>query len=99
MWTRYDGASNMQGEFNGLKNLILKENACAFYVHYFTRQLQIALVIVVKKQVIIALLFNLLSNLYNVVGASCTCRECLVKVKYSRQSMHYKVEKFLGDMA
>ena len=26
----YDGASNMQGEFNGLKTLILKENHCAF---------------------------------------------------------------------
>ncbi|GMP88609.1 hypothetical protein CsSME_00040530 [Camellia sinensis var. sinensis] len=27
----YDGASNMQGEFNGLKTLILKENPCAYY--------------------------------------------------------------------
>ena len=26
----YDGASNMQGEFNGLKALILKENPCVF---------------------------------------------------------------------
>ena len=31
----YDGASNMQGEFNGLKTLILKENPCAYYVHCF----------------------------------------------------------------
>ncbi|KAM4071761.1 hypothetical protein ACB094_11G085200 [Castanea mollissima] len=30
----YDGASNMQGDINGLKTLILKENKSAFYVHY-----------------------------------------------------------------
>ena len=35
----YDGVSNMQGEFNGLKTLILKENECAFYVHWFAHQL------------------------------------------------------------
>lgn len=31
----YDEASNMQGEFNSLKTLILKENYCAFYIHCF----------------------------------------------------------------
>ena len=45
----YDGASNMQGEFNGLKTLILKENPCAFYIHCFAHQLQLALVAVAKK--------------------------------------------------
>ena len=35
----YDGVSNMQGEFNGLKTLIMKENECAFYVHCFAHQL------------------------------------------------------------
>jgi len=29
----YDGASNMKGEFNGLRSLISKENTSAFYVH------------------------------------------------------------------
>ncbi|XP_077223437.1 uncharacterized protein LOC143857050 [Tasmannia lanceolata] len=29
----YDGESNMQGEFNGLKALIFKENEYAYYVH------------------------------------------------------------------
>ena len=38
----YDGASNMQGELNGLKTLILKESPCAYYIHYFTHQLQLA---------------------------------------------------------
>ena len=31
----YDGASNMQGDINGLKTLILKENKLAFYIHCF----------------------------------------------------------------
>ncbi|XP_029147089.1 uncharacterized protein [Arachis hypogaea] len=73
----YDGASNMQGEFNGLKTLILKENYYAFYVHCFAHQLQLALVTVAKKQVEIALLFNLLTNLCNVVGVSCKRRDML----------------------
>ncbi|XP_016199774.1 zinc finger MYM-type protein 1-like [Arachis ipaensis] len=73
----YDGAGNMQGEFNGLKTFILKENSYAFYVHCFAHQLQLALVMVAKKQVEIALFFNLLTNLCNVVGAFCKQREIL----------------------
>ena len=47
----YDGASNMQGEFNGLKTLILKENESAFYIHCFAHQLQLALVAVAKNHI------------------------------------------------
>ncbi|XP_028069877.1 zinc finger MYM-type protein 1-like [Camellia sinensis] len=71
----YDGASNMQGEFNGLKTLILKENPCAYYVHCFTHQLQLALVAVAKNHNQISLLFTLVSNVVNVVGASCKRRD------------------------
>ena len=35
----YDRASNMQGDINSLKTLILKENKSAFYVHCFAHQL------------------------------------------------------------
>ncbi|XP_035840169.1 zinc finger MYM-type protein 1-like [Helianthus annuus] len=35
----YDGASNMRGEFNGLKALILKDNPSAHYIHCFAHQL------------------------------------------------------------
>ena len=35
----YDGASNMQGQFNGLKTLIMKENESAYYVYCFAHQL------------------------------------------------------------
>jgi hypothetical protein len=35
----YDGASNMRGEWNGLKTLILKECPCAYYIHCMAHQL------------------------------------------------------------
>ena len=60
-----------KGEFNRLKTLIMKENECAYYVHCFAHQLQLALVAVAKNHIHIATLFNLLSNIVNVVGASC----------------------------
>lgn len=34
-----DGTINMQGELNGLKMLILRDNSYAFYVHCFAHQL------------------------------------------------------------
>ncbi|XP_028079852.1 zinc finger MYM-type protein 1-like [Camellia sinensis] len=71
----YDGASNMQGEFNGLKTLILKENPWAYYVHCFAHQLQLALIAMAKNHNQIALLFTLVSNVANVVGASCKRRD------------------------
>ena len=45
----YDGASNMRGEFNGLKSKILQENRSAYYVHCFAHQLQLVIVAVAKK--------------------------------------------------
>ncbi|KAM1571243.1 hypothetical protein ACFX10_036159 [Malus domestica] len=66
----YDGASNMQGEFNGLKALIMKESGCAYYIHCFAHQLQLALVAVAKKNIQIESLFSIVTILVNVVGAS-----------------------------
>ena len=60
----------MQGEFNGLKALILKENSCAFYIHCFAHQLQLALVAVAKKHTQIELFFSSIAIVVNVVGAS-----------------------------
>ena len=53
----YNGDSNMQGDINGLKTLILKENKSAFYVHCFAHQLQLTLVAVAKNHIIIAEFF------------------------------------------
>ncbi|XP_057506609.1 uncharacterized protein LOC130789836 [Actinidia eriantha] len=72
----YDGA-NMRGELNGLKTLILQENECAYYVHCFAHQLQLALVAVAKNHMYIANLFALVSNIVNVVGGSCKRRDIL----------------------
>ncbi|XP_022851684.1 zinc finger MYM-type protein 1-like [Olea europaea var. sylvestris] len=66
----YDGASNMQGKFNGLKTLILKESPCAFYIHCFVHQLQLALVAVAKKNIPITNFFRVVGNVINTVGAS-----------------------------
>ncbi|KAI5680426.1 hypothetical protein M9H77_01653 [Catharanthus roseus] len=45
----YDGASNMRGELNGLKQKILDENKYAYYIHCFAHQLQLVLVATSKK--------------------------------------------------
>ena len=65
----YDGVGNMQGEFNGLKTLILKENPCTLYIHYFAYHLQLALVVVIKRHIHIASLFNLVASMANIVEA------------------------------
>ena len=45
----YDGASNMKGEVNGLKTLIMNDTPNAYYIHCFAHQLQLTLVAVTKK--------------------------------------------------
>ncbi|CAN1164333.1 Zinc finger MYM-type protein 1, partial [Linum perenne] len=66
----YDGASNMKGEINGLKTLILAENSAAYYVHCFAHQLQLTLVAVAKNHCGV-------SSLVNLVGSSCKRRDNL----------------------
>ncbi|KAL0825599.1 hypothetical protein Bca101_049276 [Brassica carinata] len=67
----YDGASNMKGEFNGLRSLILRENSSAYYVHCFAHQLQLVVVGVAKKHFEVSDFFDKIYVLLNVVGASC----------------------------
>ncbi|XP_042415041.1 zinc finger MYM-type protein 1-like [Zingiber officinale] len=45
----YDGASNMRGEWNGLKALFRKYCLYAYYMHCFAHRLQLALVAVSKE--------------------------------------------------
>uniref|UniRef100_A0A453HXG2 DUF4371 domain-containing protein n=1 Tax=Aegilops tauschii subsp. strangulata TaxID=200361 RepID=A0A453HXG2_AEGTS len=66
----YDGASNMGGEFNGLKAKFLEENRSAYYVHCFSHQLQLVIVAISKKNKDIADFFYMISLMFNVVGAS-----------------------------
>ena len=60
----------MREEFNGFKTRILKENLCAYYVHCFVHQLQLALVDVGKKHTEFASLFSLTTWIVDVVRVS-----------------------------
>ena len=73
----YDGASNMRGEFNGLKALILNKNPSAYYVHCFAHRLQFTLVAVTKKHNEVGDVFNFISSIINIVGASCKRMEVI----------------------
>ena len=66
----YDGASNMSGQFNGLKALIMRENESAYYVHCFAHQLQLTLVAVAKNHYQVCLFFQKVTCILNVVGES-----------------------------
>ncbi|XP_060180722.1 uncharacterized protein LOC132610446 [Lycium barbarum] len=66
----YDGASNMQGDINGLKMLIKKESRSAHSIHCFAHQLQVTLVGVSKKCLQVGELVHLVSDILNVLAAS-----------------------------
>ncbi|GAV92127.1 DUF4371 domain-containing protein, partial [Cephalotus follicularis] len=70
-------AFEVKGEFGGLKSLVIKENKSAHYIHCFAHQLQLVLVATAKNHVHVALLFNIVTNLLNIVGASCKRRDQL----------------------
>ncbi|KAM3343687.1 hypothetical protein P3S68_025777 [Capsicum galapagoense] len=73
----YDGASNMQGEFNCLKTLILKDNSLAYCVHCFAHQFQLTLVAVAKKHDDVNNFFDILDKVLNIVGGFFKRREML----------------------
>ncbi|XP_071706723.1 uncharacterized protein [Rutidosis leptorrhynchoides] len=73
----YDGASNMRGEFNGLKALILRDNSSAYYVHCFAHQLQLVVVAVAKHHEGVGDFFDKLALVVNVVCASCKRKDMI----------------------
>ncbi|KAB2011966.1 hypothetical protein ES319_D09G056200v1, partial [Gossypium barbadense] len=87
----YDAASNMQGEFNGLTSLILRENSLFLYIHCFTHQLKLALVLATKNHIKIASLFSLIVSLINAVGGYCKHHEMLCELHF------FKVHKSLSN--
>ncbi|XP_015159843.1 uncharacterized protein [Solanum tuberosum] len=64
----YDGASNMKGEINGFKTLIMKYSPSVYYIHCFAHQLQLTLVAIAKKHLDVEYFFDHVSNVLNVVG-------------------------------
>ena len=59
----------MWSQFNGFKALILNENLSDYYVHCFAHQLQLVL-LAVAKHLKMDVVFTVVANIYNVVGAS-----------------------------
>ncbi|KAJ1278816.1 hypothetical protein BS78_04G107800, partial [Paspalum vaginatum] len=66
----YDGASNMRGEWNGLKASILKECPYAYYIHCMAHQLQLALVAASREVFEVHNFFQHANFIINVVSAS-----------------------------
>ncbi|XP_060200862.1 uncharacterized protein LOC132629149 [Lycium barbarum] len=73
----YDGASNMKGEINGLKTLIMKDSPSAYCTRCFAHQLQLTLVDVSKKHREVDQFFDILANVLNVIGGSFKRRDML----------------------
>ncbi|CAN0906177.1 Zinc finger MYM-type protein 1 [Linum grandiflorum] len=67
----YDGASNMRGEWNGLKALFLKDYPQAYYIHCMAHRLQLALVAAAKEVHSVHEFFLNLSLVVNAITASC----------------------------
>ncbi|KAI3725286.1 hypothetical protein L1987_65069 [Smallanthus sonchifolius] len=80
----YDGASNMRGEFNGLKVLILRDNSSAHYIHCFAHQLQLVIVAVEKKHSGVKDFYEYLSMVVNTVSDSCKRKEAMLDAKKER---------------
>ncbi|KAL7141933.1 hypothetical protein ABFS83_08G088200 [Erythranthe nasuta] len=76
----YDGASNMKGQFGGLKTLIQKENPQAYYVHCFAHQLQLALVSMARKHEDVYWFFLEVSRIVNFLRSS-NKRQSLLRKK------------------
>jgi len=82
----YDETSNMRGEFNGLRALIMRENSSAYYIHCFAHQLQLVIVAVAKKNDDISVFFDMVSLLINVAGASCKRKDMIRESQQERVS-------------
>ena len=80
----YDGASNMRGEFNGLRAFIMRDNSSAYYIHCFAHQLQLFIVAVAKKNDNVHDFFDMISLLLNVVGASCKRKDMIQESQQER---------------
>ncbi|XP_042448120.1 zinc finger MYM-type protein 1-like [Zingiber officinale] len=80
----YDRASNMRGEYNGLKAHILKENSSARYVHCFAHQLQLVVVAVAKSNRIVSDFFQYVTMIVNITGASCKRKDKFRQLEHDK---------------
>ncbi|XP_057774924.1 uncharacterized protein LOC130993905 [Salvia miltiorrhiza] len=75
----YGGASNMRGEFNGLK-----ANPYAMNIHCFSHQLQLIVVAVSKSIMVVKDFFSYVSMIVNTTGASCKRKDQLRMLEHER---------------
>ena len=80
----YDGASNMRGQLNGLKKLVLDDNPHAFYVHCFAHQLQLVVVVVVKGVLAVSDFFGYTNIIMTTVSASCRRKDALLQKHHDK---------------
>ena len=95
----YDGASNMRGQFNGLKTLILKENPHAFYINCFAHQLQVVVVFIAKHISHVVDFFNYVSMIVNVVGVPCKRKDALLQKHHERISKKLEKDEIFQEKA
>ncbi|KAH0705556.1 hypothetical protein KY290_010247 [Solanum tuberosum] len=81
----YDGASNMQGEINGLKSLILQDTSSAYSIHCFAHQLQLALVEIH------------LDNIKKISWKSCLNLEKFIPGKDMKRDCPYHLDRFAAE--
>ncbi|XP_042404603.1 zinc finger MYM-type protein 1-like [Zingiber officinale] len=81
----YDGASNMFGEFNGLKSLIMKENPYALYVHCFAHQLQLVVVAVAQANQYVYDFMWIVGSIVNTSASSCKRADKLRQLEHDRK--------------
>ncbi|XP_042423622.1 zinc finger MYM-type protein 1-like [Zingiber officinale] len=81
----YDGASNMSGEFNGLKSLIMKENPYALYVHCFAHQLQLVVVAVAQANQYVCDFMWIVGSIVNTSASSCKRADKLRQLEHDRK--------------
>ncbi|KAH7681932.1 Ribonuclease H-like protein [Dioscorea alata] len=93
----YDGASNMRGEFNGFKALILRENPYARYVHCFAHQLQLVIVAAAKGNLIVSDFFQYVNMIVNATRASCKRRDQLRQHHHDRLVEQLKKVEIVSD--
>ncbi|XP_047268079.1 zinc finger MYM-type protein 1-like [Capsicum annuum] len=85
----YDGASNMQGEIDGLNMLIRQESRSAHSIHCVAHQLQLTLVGVSKKCIEVGKLIVSVSNILNMLGSS------FKRMDELRDSQKHKIQEAL----
>ncbi|KAL6582636.1 hypothetical protein OROMI_004714 [Orobanche minor] len=83
----YDGASNMRGRYGGMKTLIQNENPCAYCVHCFAHQLQLALLLHGKQKIHYA---NLTEEGSIVTGSGLNQESLVVTAGDTRLGSHFR---------